>query len=78
MASATANLRSIRKDLLALPRATRALLAQELLESLDEGTEEIEKEWAIEADPRYKEKKSGKVKCVPGKEVLGRVRNRFK
>jgi len=72
------DVQSLRKGALALPQSSRALLAQALLESLDEdgATAELDTLWAKEAEHRYAEVKAGKVKCLPGKEVLARVRNR--
>jgi putative addiction module component (TIGR02574 family) len=79
MATANPDIQSLRKDMLSLPTSTRALLAQELLESLDgAGTAEVDAAWAEEAERRHAEMKSGKVKCIPGDEVLKRVRNRKK
>ena len=79
MATANPDIQSLRKDMLSLPPSTRALLAQELLESLDGAdTGEVDAAWAEEAERRYAEIKSGKVKCIPGDEVLKRVRNRKK
>jgi hypothetical protein len=41
-------------------------------------TKENEATWAEEAERRYSEVKSGKMKCVPGTEALRRVRLRNK
>ena len=80
MASTTVDVRTLRKEALSLPRPARALLAQELLESLDERSDqnEIDALWAAEAERRLDQVKSGKVKCIPGEEVMRRVRNRKK
>lgn len=78
MATVAEDVRKLRKDVLALPHSARALLAQDLIESLDEETDSkrIDALWARESERRYAAVKSGKVKCVPGEEVLRRVRNR--
>lgn len=78
MAMMAEDVRQLRKDVLALPHSARALLAQELLESLDEETDAkaIDALWARESESRYAAVKSGKIKCVAGDEVLRRVRNR--
>jgi putative addiction module component (TIGR02574 family) len=80
MASTTVDVRTLRKEALSLPQPARALLAQELLESLEENTDqrEIDALWAAEAERRLDEIKSGKVKCIPGEVVMRRVRNRKK
>lgn len=80
MASTTVDVRTLRKEALSLPQSARALLAQELLESLEEETDqkEIDALWAAEAERRLDDIKSGKVKCIPGDVVMRRVRNRKK
>ena len=78
MSVTSENLQELRKEVLSLPHSTRALIAQELLESLEEETSEVETAWAEEAERRYEEIKSGKVKTIPGEEVLRKVRQRKK
>jgi putative addiction module component (TIGR02574 family) len=69
---------ALREELKSLPVTTRALLASDLLESLDEDGREAdaEKVWAAEAERRLDEVLSGRVKTTPGEAVLKRVRNR--
>lgn len=69
---------ALREELKSLPATTRALLASDLLESLDaDGREAAADEaWAIEAERRLDEVLSGRVKTTPGETVLKRVRNR--
>ena len=69
---------ALREELKSLPASTRALLASDLLESLDaDGREAAADEaWAIEAERRLDEVLSGRVKTTPGETVLKRVRNR--
>jgi len=69
---------ALREELKSLPATTRALLASDLLESLDEdGRKAAETEaWAAEAERRLDEVLSGRVKTIPGEVVLKRVRNR--
>ncbi len=76
MSAATENLHELRKEVLSLPRSTRALIAQELLESLEEENNGVETAWTDEAERRYEEIKSGKVKTIPGEDVLRKVRQR--
>jgi putative addiction module component (TIGR02574 family) len=58
-----------------LPPASRAELAEKLVESLDFAeSDEIQKLWVQEAIRRRDEVRSGKVKPIPGEEVLADVR----
>lgn len=66
-------------ELLGLPAESRALLAEKLIESLDEKQDKnIEALWIKEAKRRSKEIESGKVKCRPAKDVLREVRLKLK
>ncbi len=66
-------------ELLGLPTGSRALLAEKLIESLDEKQDkDIEALWIKEAKRRSREIKSGKVKCKPAKDVLREARLRLK
>lgn len=69
---------ALREELKSLPATTRALLASDLLESLDEDGQAAaaDEAWAIEAERRLDEVLSGRVKTTPGETVLKRVRNR--
>ncbi len=78
MALAAQNLQELREHALSLPHSTRARLAQELLESLEPENEKLDALWMDEAEKRFEEIKSGKVRTVPGPQVLQRVRNRKK
>lgn len=58
-----------------LPAASRALLAERIVKSLDlTETDEIQRAWAAEAIRRRDEVRSGRVKPIPGEEVLAEVR----
>jgi putative addiction module component (TIGR02574 family) len=58
-----------------LPSASRALLAERIVESLDlTETDEIQRLWAAEAIRRRDEVRSGRVQPIPGDEVLAEVR----
>ena len=58
-----------------LPAASRALLAERIVESLDLAqTDEIQRLWAAEAIRRRDEVRSGRVQPIPGDEVLAEVR----
>ena len=58
-----------------LPAASRALLAERIVESLDlTETDELQRVWAAEAIRRRDEVRSGRVQPIPGDEVLAEVR----
>ena len=57
---------------MALPGEARALLAEKLVESLDE--ESVSEIWLTEAKKRRDEVRSGQVKPIPGVEVMEEVR----
>ncbi|MGB5157698.1 addiction module protein [Desulfobacterium sp. N47] len=60
---------------MALSGEARALLAEKLIESLDQ--ESISAIWLTEAKKRRDEVRSGKVKAIPGIEVMQNVRKLF-
>lgn len=57
---------------MALSGEARALLAEKLVESLDQ--ESVNEIWLTEAKKRRDEVRSGRVKPVPGVEVMEEVR----
>jgi putative addiction module component (TIGR02574 family) len=74
-----ANFDDIMKDALALPPGARAMLADHLLESLNwEQQKEIDAAWAEEAERRAQAIDEGRVKLIPGDEVLAELRARVK
>ena len=74
-----ANFDDIMKDALSLPPGARAMLADQLLESLDaEDQKRIDALWAEEAERRDKEIEDGLVTPIPGEEVMERLRARYK
>jgi putative addiction module component (TIGR02574 family) len=63
------------KEAMQLPVASRAQLADKLVESLDFAEpDEIQRLWAAEAVRRRDEVRSGQVKPVPGEQVVSEVR----
>lgn len=63
------------QEAMQLPPASRALLAERLVESLDlQQIDEIQKLWAAEAIRRRDEVRSGHVQPIPGEQVLAEVR----
>jgi putative addiction module component (TIGR02574 family) len=74
-----ANFDDIMKDALSLPPGARAMLADQLLVSLDaEDQKRIDALWAEEAERRDKEIDDGLVRPIPGEEVMERLRARYK
>jgi putative addiction module component (TIGR02574 family) len=58
-----------------LPPASRALLAEKIVESLDLAqTDDIQRLWTEEAIRRRDEIRPGKVQPIPGDDVLAEVR----
>lgn len=73
-----ANLAEILKNALSLEVRDRATLAEKLLVSLDEITEEeAERLWAEEAERRLKEYRAGRTQAVPADEVHAKVEQLF-
>ncbi len=72
-------IKDISSEALELPVAARAQLAKQLLDSLDDiSEEENNKLWAEEAERRYDEYKAGKIKAIPAEEVFARLKSRKK
>ncbi len=66
-------------ELLGLSAAQRALLAKQLIASLDETErEDVEALWVREAEARYAEIEAGKVECRPADEALRDARMKLK
>lgn len=71
------NLKDIAAEALELPLTARAELASQLLDSLDDlSEEENDQLWAEEAERRYAEYKAGVIEAVPAEEVFARLRSR--
>ena len=63
------------EQIMALPRESRAQLADLLVESLkEEDIGRIEHLWLVEAKHRRDEVRSGNEKTIPGEEALRKVR----
>ncbi|HEV7240742.1 MAG TPA: addiction module protein [Thermoanaerobaculia bacterium] len=73
------DLKDIVAEALELPLTARAELASQLLDSLDDlSEEENDQLWAQEAERRYAEYKAGNIEAVPADEVFARLRARKK
>ncbi len=66
-------------EALELPLTARAELASQLLDSLDDlSEEESDQLWAEEAERRFADYKAGKIEAVSADEVFARLRARRK
>ncbi|MFS8084458.1 MAG: addiction module protein [Acidobacteriota bacterium] len=63
---------------LALPPEARAMLAEDLVASLEASQEEIDEAWRKEIARRVKEIKEGKVQLIPGEQVMSELRSQLK
>ncbi len=64
----------ILKEALALPTQARAALAESIIDSLDQQTDEnAELEWLAEIDRRIKEIDNGSVEMIPWEEAKRRL-----
>ena len=73
------DLKDIAAQALELPLTSRAELASQLLDSLDDlSEEENDQLWAQEAERRYAEYKAGNIEAVSADEVFSRLRSRKK
>ncbi len=69
------SIEKLTEELLSLPSASRALLADKLVESLEFDTNPaIQAVWTTEAKRRRDEIRSGSVEAIPGDEALAQVR----
>jgi putative addiction module component (TIGR02574 family) len=66
-------------DALSLPPRSRAKLAEQLLESLDDPKQkEIDRLWAEEVEGRIDAYERGELRAIPGQEVFRRLKPRKK
>jgi putative addiction module component (TIGR02574 family) len=66
-------------DALSLPPRSRAKLAEQLLESLDDPKQkEMDRLWADEVEDRIDAYERGELKAIPGQEVFRRLTPRKK
>ncbi len=64
-------------EAISLPADIRALIVNKLLESLNPTTKEIDEIWAVEAENRVEDIRTGKVKTIPGEEVFKEIRDKY-
>ena len=73
------NSAKIVSDALLLPPRSRAKLAEQLLESLDDPKQkEIDRLWADEVENRIDAYERGELKVIPGQEVFRRLKPKMK
>jgi putative addiction module component (TIGR02574 family) len=60
-------------EAVSLPVEIRTQLVDKLLQSLHPIKKEIDELWAMEAEKRVAQIKSGKVKMIPGEDVFKRI-----
>lgn len=69
------SIEQLTEEVLSLPSASRALLAEKLVESLEFDTDPtIQAAWTKEAKRRRDEVLSGAVQPIPGEEALAQIR----
>ena len=69
------SIEQLTEELLSLPSASRALLAEKLAESLEFDIDPIiQAAWTTEAHRRRNEIRSGTVQALPGDDALAQVR----
>ncbi|CBN56593.1 MULTISPECIES: addiction module protein [Kamptonema] len=69
------SIEQLTEELLSLPSASRALLAEKLAESLEFDIDPmIQAAWTTEAHRRRNEIRSGAVQAIPGDDALAQVR----
>jgi putative addiction module component (TIGR02574 family) len=73
------DLKELARELESLPVASRAFLLDKLWESLDGVPDaDVEKAWLEEAERRWQELESGKVKAIPEAQVMREAREALK
>jgi putative addiction module component (TIGR02574 family) len=79
MAQMTPQVSEVLEKALTLSTQDRGLLIDRLIESLDEGPAEegVEEAWAEEIKRRVDDIRSGKVKTIPGEQVLRELAKEF-
>jgi putative addiction module component (TIGR02574 family) len=80
MAQMTPQVSKLLEQALALSTRERGLVIDRLIESLDEepAEEGVEEAWAKEIKSRVEDIRAGRVKMIPGEEVLRRLAARLR
>ncbi len=72
------NTEQLIENAISLPVEKRSLIIDSLLKSLNHPYPEVDKQWADVACKRVDELRSGKVKPIPGEEVLKKTQELLK
>jgi putative addiction module component (TIGR02574 family) len=71
----TTTMKDLRRQVLALPPDKRALLAQDVWDSIEHFADaSVEQAWMAEADRRWQQIEQGKVRLVSGSAAMARAR----
>jgi putative addiction module component (TIGR02574 family) len=68
------NAQQILKEVLTLPLKDRATLVNDILASIDQPDQQIDRLWRKEIDDRIATYRAGKIRAVPLEEVLSKYR----
>lgn len=69
------SIEQLTEEILSLPSASRAILVDKLVESLEFDTDStIQSIWVTEAKKRRDEVRDGSVQAIPGEQALAQVR----
>ena len=71
------NTKDLIAEVVSLPVEERALLADSLLQSLNQPDQQIDGRWAEVASNRLAEIRAGRMELVPGQEVFDKIWSRF-
>jgi hypothetical protein len=73
------SIEQLTQEILALPSAARALLADQLVDSLEFDTDPaVQAAWGAEAKRRRDDVRNGSVQPIPGADALAQVRRLLK
>ncbi|MBE9564200.1 MAG: addiction module protein [Proteobacteria bacterium] len=71
------NTKQLIDEVVSLPVEERTLLVDTLLQSLNRPESEIDRQWAVEAQKRLTDIRSGSVQAISGKKIFDKVVKRF-
>ena len=73
------DIEEIENELMELSLKERALLAEHLIGSLEQGDDiDVEEEWLLEAERRYQRYRAGKTQARPAEQVFSEIKARLK
>ena len=75
----TEPMKDLESELLSLPAARRAQLAERLIDSLEADWEnQVDDIWMVEAERRLDELESGAVRGIPPRDVIAEARSKLR